>query len=53
VFEPYFTTKPTGTGLGLAIAHHVVEAMGGDIAVASRLGVGTTFTLKLPLTRTN
>jgi two-component system sensor histidine kinase HydH len=53
VFEPYFTTKPTGTGLGLAIAHHIVEAMGGDIAVASRLGSGTTFTLRLPLIKAN
>ena len=51
VFEPYFTTKPTGTGLGLAIAHHIIEAMGGDIAVASRPGSGTTFTLKLPLAK--
>ncbi len=51
VFEPYFTTKPSGTGLGLAIAHNIVEAMGGDIGVASRPGSGTTFTLRLPLVR--
>jgi two-component system sensor histidine kinase HydH len=51
VFEPYFTTKPSGTGLGLAIAHNIVEAMGGDIGVVSRPGAGTTFTLRLPLVR--
>jgi two-component system sensor histidine kinase HydH len=48
VFEPYFTTKPTGTGLGLAIAHNIVEAMGGRIAVESRLGAGSTFEVNLP-----
>jgi two-component system sensor histidine kinase HydH len=49
VFEPYFTTKPAGTGLGLAIAHNIMETMGGDITVASRPGVETTFTLRVPL----
>jgi signal transduction histidine kinase len=51
VFEPFFTTDATGehVGLGLSIALGLVRALEGDIGVASELGVGTTFTVVLPL----
>ncbi len=40
-----------GTGLGLAIVKHLVQAIGGTIAVSSRLGEGTQFTIQLPRER--
>ena len=51
LFEPFFTTKPVGqgTGLGLAIAYQIIQEHGGDIRVASRVGQGTRFVVRLPL----
>ncbi len=50
LFEPFFTTKAPseGTGLGLSLARKIVLAHGGSIDVASEIGVGSTFTIRLP-----
>lgn len=48
IFEPFYSTKPTGTGLGLFVSHNIVEAHQGKIEVQSEVGVGSTFTVRLP-----
>jgi two-component system NtrC family sensor kinase len=51
LFEPGFTTKGrrVGMGLGLAICREIVDRHGGDISVKTEVGVGTTFTVRLPV----
>ena len=49
VFQPSFSTKTSGMGLGLAISKRAVEGAGGAITFETAEGVGTTFTVRLPL----
>jgi two-component system sensor histidine kinase HydH len=49
LFDPFFTTKEKGTGLGLSVSYRIVQEHGGDIAVETRRGEGSTFTVLLPM----
>ena len=51
VFDPFFTTKHTGkgTGLGLWICYSIIEKLGGNISLDSKVGKGTGFTISIPI----
>ncbi|MDA8141799.1 MAG: PAS domain S-box protein [Desulfobacteraceae bacterium] len=51
IFDPFFTTKEVGkgTGLGMNIAYNIIKKHNGSIDVQSKIGRGTTFTIKLPI----
>ncbi len=53
IFDPYFSTKQHGSGLGLATSYAILQKHRGIITVESKLGVGTTFHLFLPVSRGN
>jgi PAS domain S-box-containing protein len=50
IFEPFYTTKgpEAGTGLGLPVVREIVASYGGELAVESKLGAGTTFRFDIP-----
>jgi PAS domain S-box-containing protein len=52
IFDPFFTTKPVGkgTGLGLHLAYNIIKEHGGTIEARSRVGEGTSFIIRLPVT---
>ena len=54
IFEKFYRTESSkqmakGTGLGLAVSYGIIKKHGGDIAVTSAEGTGTTFTVRLPI----
>ena len=49
IFDPFFTTKKgSGTGLGLSITYGIVQKLGGQVSVKSKVGEGTRLTVTLP-----
>lgn len=46
IFIPFFTTKKTGSGIGLSLSRQMMRLQGGSISVVSKLGEGSTFSLR-------
>jgi PAS domain S-box-containing protein len=49
IYDPYFTTKKFGSGLGLVIVYKIIKELGGQLKVQSKEGVGTRFSIELPV----
>ncbi len=49
IMDPFYTTKENGTGLGLSIVNRIIDNIGGKVLIDSEIGVGTKFTLILPI----
>ena len=54
IFEPFFTTKGhgSGNGLGLFTVYHIVRQHDGNVTADASAGLGTTFSVRLPVART-
>ena len=53
IFDPFFTTKPIGkgTGLGLSLSYGIIQRHHGTLSAKSKVGEGTSFLIRLPLTQ--
>ena len=49
LWKPLHTTKAKGIGMGLATCKRIIDAHGGQVSVESKMGEGTTFTIRLPI----
>lgn len=51
IFSPFFTTRAPGkgTGLGMSVVHAIIQKLGGDIKVSSKVGVGTKINIYIPV----
>jgi signal transduction histidine kinase len=49
IFVPFYSTKPEGSGIGLSLSRQIISNHGGQIAVESEEGKGTTFRIVLPV----
>lgn len=49
IFYPSFTTKSSGMGVGLSVSQNIMQAMGGNITFVSKEGIGTVFTIDVPI----
>ena len=49
IFFPNFTTKSSGMGVGLSVSQDIMQSIGGNITFSSTEGVGTIFTIDIPI----